>query len=390
MITIATIDQQLSQQSRFCLIDWLLTDNFIDYSEYEAWRYEKNELLIDAIQLNQEALRNLLADTERHCRSLGLVSEPQEYFSWTNEKRKILSASHNSQQNSQLTQCWLRPQDQPQLDLFMDNTAQLVEHELLQYLEARQFSLAQNILKKLSELNAECPRLGGYQDLINYGLHMQANEQIDSEMLAAELTGLKTEVMPLAVEVLGQSTRDYLSFAWRRLANNMVNVNFDPAQPELHASFALLEIPDYRSAVTGLLADTNLYQQPILLERLARSYLALHQDDNAMIVICLLMEADGDYAEDLLDDLKSYDIHRQWQDFWEENDAWPREHFPAYLMIKKPALIHQLDNFPPMMNPVTNAMTDLIKLKLNQEDEIPARKAMLELSKDLLYVYLDS
>ena len=120
----------------------------------------------------------------------------------------------------------MKPQDVPQLDLFMDNTVVVTENQLRDALSSRQFDPARQQLTKLSKLNPEHPQLGCYQDLINYGRHCQSNSDIDQQQIAAEMAGLQQEVLPLARDVLGQSARDYIAFAWRRLADNMNNIIF--------------------------------------------------------------------------------------------------------------------------------------------------------------------
>lgn len=388
MITIASIDQQLGEQGRFCLIDWLLAENLLLYAEYEAWRYGHLENLDDALQLDKEALQSLVDDSEKHCRDLGLAAESQDFYRWAGDQRILLRASENSRQNQQLTQRWLRPQDQPQLDLFMDNSAQMVENELMEALGGRQFDAAQQLLEKFSGLNAECVRLGSYLDLINYGLHMLANPCIEVSGLEAELQGLREEVRPLAQEIIGQIARDYLSFAWRRLANNMQNLPFNPEQPELHASSALLEIPDYPALIERITADPGLYQQPILLERLAISYTALHQDENALVIWCLMMERDKEYAEEAIERYKTHRVHQLWQDFWDINDDWPREHFPAFVLARHPPLLHSLSDFPSLKQPASQAMANLLKMRIRDEDEIIERRQLQEISPGLLRVYL--
>jgi len=388
MIDIATIEQHLSAQGRFCLIDWLLADSQLFYTDYEAWRYGQRENLDEVLQLNDEALQALIEDTDQHCLALGLAAESQDFYRWDGDQRVVLTVSEDEQLNQQLSQRWMRPQDQPQLDLFMDNSAQMAESALLEALGGRQFDSAQTLLQNLSELNPECTRLGGYQDLINYGLHMAANPHIDLEAVDAELQGLKQEVLPLAQEVLNQVARDYLSYAWRRLANSLNDHPFDSDHPELHTSFALMEVPDYPAAVSCLKVDPQLYQQPLLLERLAHSYNALHQDEQALVIWCLLMELDLDFAERALDRSRSHKVHTFWQDFWEVSDDWSLGLFPAYLLARRPSLAHYLKEFPPLELPASKAMVGLIEQKLNQADEIPARKAVNAVSPELLSVYL--
>ncbi|MFT7673241.1 MAG: hypothetical protein ACI845_001651, partial [Gammaproteobacteria bacterium] len=39
MIDVSIIDHCVAEQGRFCVIDWLLSDDLLSYSDYESWRY---------------------------------------------------------------------------------------------------------------------------------------------------------------------------------------------------------------------------------------------------------------------------------------------------------------------------------------------------------------
>lgn len=389
MIDIAAIDQEIGKRGRFCLIDWLLESGLLYYADYEAWRYGKKETLDGLFQVDKKSMNDLLQSTNNHCKSLGLVEEPQAFYCWDNKKRDLVLATNNETHHQQLTQRWLRPQDVPQLDIFMDNSAQLAEHALLIALTGRQFESAQTLLEDYVRLNAECARLGGYQDLINYGLHMQANSSLRLDELAAEREGLLTEVIPLAKEVLGELSRDYLAFAWRRLANAMQGIVFTVDTPQLHISAALMEVPDYVEAITQLTVEDSLYQQPILLSRLIQSYTKTHQLDKALITYCHLMELDCEFAELMLDDSDHPLVRQYWSSFWEVNEHWKSDFFPAYLCVIKPELLHDMTEFPKLKSEVTQAIIALISDKLANNDEIPARRLVKSISPELLNFYLN-
>lgn len=388
MIDIAIVDEYMSRQGRFCLIDWLLADNYLHYADYETWRYGELKSLDDVVHIDREMLQILIDNTAEHCRDLGLAPERQELFRWDGDHRVLLMASEDIGRDIALTQCWLRPSDRPQLDLFLDNSAQIAENALLEALTARLFDTAQSHLQSLSELNPDCTRLGGYQDLINYGRHMLANPEIIEEAVDAELQGLQQEVLPLVQEVMGPAARDYLAFSWRRLSNAMQDIPFNPEQPWRHSSSALLKIPDYPAVIECLSADPGLYRQAILLERMAQSFGALHQHENGLIMWCLLMELDADYTEQALDRHQSHRVHALWQDFWDIEDNWSSTLFPAFVLLRQPGLLHHLENFPPLRLPASKTMVVLLRKRFAGEDEISARKELQSISPELLSVYL--
>ncbi|MCP5016582.1 MAG: hypothetical protein GY938_15165 [Ketobacter sp.] len=388
MINIYTIDNFLGIQGRFCLIDWLLADNFLSYTDYEAWRYGNIKYLDEVIQCEPQELQGLLNDTDKYCRELALVAESRDYFSWHSHHPDLLIASQHEQFHLRLLQHWQRTQDLPQLDLFMDNSAQIAESELLEIISSRRFETAQLQLDHLAELNPESSHLGKYQDLINYGLHLSSNPEINSQTLPVEIQGLKHEVAPLAHETLGQAARDYLAFAWRYMSRNMQGLAFDPALPEQHVTSALLQIPDHAAVVESIENEPGAYQQPQLLERLAQSYERIHQQEKTLIIFCLLVERDIDYAEMALHRCQSQQLQTLWQDFQEYNEKLSVEFFPAFVLLMRPGLLHLLPGYPDLQHPASQATQELLRCHQNSKDEIPARQALQTISPTLLKIYL--
>lgn len=389
MLDIINIDQHISQQGNFCLIDWLLSDNLLHYSSYESWRYGQLEYLDDSFLLENISLSELLVAAQTHCQSLGLQSQSHVFYRWGGQHHVGLVASKNDKYHQQLTQQWLRPQDLPQLDLFMDNTAIIVENALREALSGRRFDHAQQQLHRLIELNPEHLRLGGYQDMINYGLHMQDNEVIDEQAFKIELQGLQQEALPLAQEVLGGQARDYLAFAWRRLANNFNMLPFDSQEPELHRSFALAQIPDWLSIEQCLLDDNMLYQQPVLMERLATAYIALQQDGKGLLLWCLMIDLHPEYAEAAIERHRGQAVHQLWEDFWAYDDVWPSAFFTAFILASQPGLVHLVDSFIPLKLRASCAMVTLLRCYLAGENEIAAREGLQAVSPALLRMYMD-
>ncbi len=390
MIDISAIDEQLSQQGRFCLIDWLLADNFLHYADYEAWRYGNLKSLDMAIRLDPEKLQLVIDDTAKHCFGLGLTSQSQDFFSWNGDCRELLIVSEDDQQTLALAQHWISPGDRMQPDLFQDNSAQIAENALLEAFSSRHFGVAQSRLQKLFELNPDCTRLGVYQDLVNYVQHMLSNPKITEPALDAELEGLEQEVLPLVQEVLGPAAKDFLAYAWRRLSKAMLGMPYDPPRPNRHASSVLLRIPDFQAVIACLDAEPELYRQTVLLERKAQSHSALHQHETGLMLWCLLMELDADYTEQALDRHPSHRIYTLWQDFWDTENNWSSTNFPAYVLLRHPGLLDYLQNLPPLRLPSSQAMVLLLRQRLAGDDEIPARKELQSISPELLSAYLKS
>lgn len=385
---IAQVEQLLASQGNFCLIDWLLQENHLAYAHYEAWRYGEERFLDAGLALGSQDIDILVEHARAVCESLGLADQPQDYYPWRESEGLALSISPQQDVHRALSRQWLRPQDLPQMDLFMDNSGVIAENQTLEALGARQFERAQQYLARLIEANPQHEKLGEYQDLINYGRHMLANPQVVAVDLAAELRALDAEVRPLARRVLRHMARDYLSCAWRRLSVPLQQRPFDAQRPQLHNSYVQMQIPDWPAVLASLEQEPALFTSAVLLQRLAGCYEALKRESEAQLAWCLLMELDSELCEAAVEAKDSALIWPLWQDFWEINDAGVKEFFPAYLLAAQPGLVHHLDKLPSLTSPSSRAVIEALQARVNGQDEIPARKKMQAISPALLRLYM--
>jgi hypothetical protein len=391
MVDIATVDSQISQQGQFCLLDWMLDKNFIPYADYESWRYGRISYLDTCFALTEEDLLRLIQQAQQSCSELKLSSEPQEFYPW-DSRREPLQISRDLQRHQHLAARWFARRDVPQLDLFMDNSAAIAENQLLDHLANRQFRLAQEALQRLTRLNPQHARLGGYQDLINYALHCDTQSQIEEEALAPEVWGLDQEVTPLARELLGVKSRDFLAFAWRRLAQNLTQVPFSASEPELHRSYAYLQIPDWQALCRCLEQEAHLYDSPILIARLAQAYLQCQQVNAFYCLWGILFERYAEAGEQMIGQQGL--LTEKWDQFLAFDDEWPAEYFLGFLLIQQPGLLNVLDNLPVLQkagiqNPVNRITRDLLHARLTEADEKPHREALKNASPVMLSCYLN-
>lgn len=396
-ITLSDVEKQLSEQGRFCLLDWLIHCDLLPYGLYENWRYGKVVDLVDALELGADTLRELSLATEQYCRTLKLQSEPQALFRWGDQHQSKLTVCSDTDTHLALSQTWLRQQDLPQLDLFMDNSAAIAENALRNALAGRQFNNAQKQLQQLTQLNPKHTRLGGYQDLINYGQHLVDTPQFATDSAESELRGLEQEVLPLAMEVLGNSSRDYLAYAWRRLGQNFESYEFDARQPHLHPSYAYMQIPDWRQASTCLQSTKQLYQQPILMERFCQCLENQQKHASALYVWCLLFESDQFFAIDAIESKQHPSIYALWEEFWEKSDALTQASeatwsvfFPCFLFFSNTGLVHTAKHFPSLQHPAYTSTIELINARQQGENEIVERKNLQSVNSDLLHLYTET
>lgn len=392
MVDIATVDSQISQQGQFCLLDWMLAKNFIPYADYEAWRYGRIPHLDDCFALDGADLQRLIQQAQQTCAELKLMCEPQELYSWEN-RPEPLKISRDPEWHQLLGARWLARRDVPQLDLFLDNSAAIAENLLLDHLANRQFQNAQEALQRLARMNARHVKLGGYQDLINYGLHCSDQTQIAPEAVSQEVWGLDQEVTPLARELLGGKSRDYLAYAWRRLADNLSQQPFSVNEPELHSSYAYLQIPDWQALCRCLEREPHLYDSPILMARFAQAYLQCQQVNAFYCLWGLLFERFPDVGEQLIGQQVGL-LMEKWDQFLAFDEEWPMEIFLGFLLIQQPGLVALLDNMPilqkaEIQNPINRITRDLLRARLDETDEKPHREALKNASPAMLSFYLN-
>ncbi len=390
MIDISAIDSHLGEQGQFNLLDWLLAHNFLAYSDYEKWRYGEYSPLSQAITCDRQQLLALVKTSQKLCKKLKLCEENQPYFAWNSEHKKHLKIDKDAMVQEAFCTRWLRAQDVPQLDLFMDNSAIVTENALCDALTNRSFSEAAQHITELTALNPNNSKLGGFQSLLVYGQHITQNTFITQDATQQELDGLENEVIPLAQSLLQRGARDYLAVAWQRLAEHFKDQPYNEATPKHHASYAYSHIPDWKHVAHILINDPLTYQHQALLARLAASF--YHINDHAKARFCwvLAFERFPQQAEQMLEDAKPPYIYERWESFQEANEGWPDVFFAGFILATEPSLIFQTEYFPSFSQSTTQLVASLMEKKLNHDDEIQARQQIQNYSSALLRMVMSA
>lgn len=394
-LNIAVVDDFVARHGQFTLLDWLLDANLLAYSDYESWRYGVTGSLDDVLLLSAEELQRICDSVVKHCAALKLSSDAQAWFGWGDHHHSLLQPLKDADRNVLFCRRWTAPQDLPQMDLFMDNSAVIAENRLIEAMANRQFDVAQAEMEKLSQLNVAHPKLGGYQDLIHYGRHMQSEPTVPAENLEAELQGLESEVLPLAGELLGNKKRDYLSQAWRRLADNLQRDSRGANDSRLHASYALQAIPDWHGVQSVLEKEGELIKNPELMARLAEAYLMNKQTAECYWMWVLLFDHYSDCAEMLLGSTRHSELPGYWDDFLSTlGDEVSEAAFAGYLLLRQPGLTHSaeqvLGRWQTEFDEACNRdILCLIQARLTEKLEKTPRAALQLSCPQLLKAYLN-
>lgn len=391
-LDLPAIESQLQQRGACTAVQWLLDCGELSYGAYEAWRRGQVDSLEAALDGDRAQLLQSLREAESCAAALKLASDPQPFFSW-GESAAELCLSRDAELARLLAQRWLRPQDLPQLDLFMDGAAAGAENALALHLGERQWQRAQESYRRLCELAPDNPSLGGYEMLLLYGQHLQSEPPagVSATELAEEQAALESEIAPLARDLLRGRAGDYLALAWRRLAEALPAARFDPHQPRLHPSHAWAQIPDWARTVDSVLAVPGYPEHPLLLQRLALALWHGRRREAALLLwahLCELAPAD---AEEALETQAPPALHSLWREFCELEEL-PVALFPAWLLLCEPGLAHHFHKaeFAVPGGEAVNAVRGLLQVRARKEDEVAARKHLQARSPALLKIYLAS
>ena len=392
-IDIGAVDRFLVEHGSFTVLDWLLAEGTLAYADYAAWRDGQRETLDEVLPLAAADVDRLLAEVDRHGQALHLAAEPRDVYTWSKSNPELLNASKRAEAHRRLVQQWRRANPAPQFDLFMDNAASVAESRLCATLGSRRFDEATRDLNALSRLDPANKSLGHYQDLINYGRHLETPAPADAEGLRAELNGLEQEVQPLARALLAANARDYLSLAWQRLAQGLQQL---PAREDLderlHPSYALAQIPDWEAVRRCLEPEPRLLSQPRWLQRLARACRATGKPESGTLwwLVCI-----DRYPQDAAATLEHCDdpaLSRLFNDFLGLQDRHeielPEAAFAGFVLLRRPGLVHYLDGVAPLRRSEIPMILRLIEARRTGADEIASRKALGEIDLALLAMYL--
>jgi hypothetical protein len=192
------------------------------------------------------------------------------------------------------------------------------------------------LLERLFETDPGHRQLGGLEHLVVAGDMASHVEDTGLELLK-----LQREVCPLAEEMLGPGARHFLAPQWQRLTQALLDIDFDPDNPELHRSYSALRAEDWGQVKASVEATSNWEGQPVLLRRHARACGRLHLDSGAVSDWFRLCWRSPDEAVNIGNEAEPQ-WRRYWQRFLELDPELPNRDFPAWVLIDQPGLARWL------------------------------------------------
>jgi len=330
------VDRLLFEQGVYTPLELLLAEGRLLYADYEAWRGGQCDYLEDLLFGDPQQSYDLMTRAEAYARALGLAAETQRYASWGAPQGGSLRFSSAHAPDRCFHTGYRKGDDALQLDLLMDSAGVTLANGIIRALVQRDEMEARRLLDRLFEIDPGHRQLGGLERLV-----AAASLESPVEDAGLELLALRRELCPLAEEILGAGARHYLAPQWRRLTRALLDVDFDPDNPELHSSYSSLRAEDWGQVKASVEAESSWQEQAVLLRRHARACGRLHLASEALSGWFRLCWHFPDQA-DFIGSEAEPEWRRYWQRFIELDPELPSRDFPAWALIDRPGLARWL------------------------------------------------
>lgn len=331
------VDRLLLEQGAYIPLELLLAEGRLLFADYEAWRAGQSQYLDEMLFGDPSQSQELLQQAATYVEALGLVAERSAYSPWGDAGLANLQFSPESGFDRLFHTQYGKTTDVPQMDLFMDATGSTLVNGIQAALIGRNYPEARRQLDLLFDADPGNNRLGSLEQL------MEAAEKLARAVqdVAAELGYLELELLPLAGDLLGAGSRDFLAPFWRRLMQAVWDEGFDPEKSELHASYLAVQVEAWDQVQRSIELQTDWTEQPLLLRRYAQACGRLQQHDQAVCCWFQLCWGFPDQAENIGREAEPTWRHR-WQRFMGLEPELSDQNFPAWSLLEQPGLVGRL------------------------------------------------
>lgn len=331
------VDRLLLEQGNYTPLELLLADGRLLFADYEAWRAGEGQYLDELLFGDPGQSQELLQQGSVYAEALGLETEWINYPPWGDHGQANLPFSPNSTFNRLFHTRYRKPTDVPQMDLFMDATGSTLVNGIQAALIGRDYPEARRQLDLLFDADPGNSRLGSLEQLV------EAVVKLDRAVTdaAGELHYLEQELLPLAGDLLGAGSRDYLAPFWRRLLQSVAGQDFDPTRPELHASYMAIQLEDWDQVQQSIETQADWTGQLLLLRRYAQACGRLQQHDQAACCWFRFCWQFPGQADVIGREAEPVWRHR-WRRFVGLEPELPNPDFPAWSLLEQSAIAARL------------------------------------------------
>ena len=387
----AAVDRLIMDEGRLDPFELMIALDLLAYADYQSWRMGQRPEIESALAIPTAEAVGLLEQAGDYARRQGLQPVTLEPMGW-GAMDQALSIGRNAALVRLLALAYAPREDRHQLDLFHDAGTLPLENEIRQALCDRRVEAARSVLARLMQ---QAP---GHRDLHGFLRLIQAADELTAptpegspvERPSERLAELES-IGGLARQVLGRRARDFMDPLWCAFAEQLAELPFDPARPDLHAVPVWARIERWQSVRQAVESEPDWRDEPGLILAHAEACRRTRDAAAAMGDWMWLCWEHPDAAERALDAGAQGDagLAAHWNTFLDLDPELPVEDFPAWLLLRDRALALSV---PPEPAPQDERGEPyrLIHRLVTGDDSIDTRRALAEAHPELLRLFLAS
>ena len=321
-------DSILFEQGSFSAIPWLLKAGHLDYADYDSWRKGDASFLEDYFKTSLAEIIESLKLARDYAEKLNLEAVCQPL---TSIEQKTLTICRSHVNETLLITYYQPAENRIQTDLFFDSAPVLAVQELVKAIVDRQENDIAKLMARLKMLAPET--YSSFERLLTH----------QEQLCLYPTTSLKIECLldtmtPLAFSVLGRFAGDYLTPIWQQLSLELSEKCYDAESPQDHSSFTAFKSFAWQEVLAAIEREINWHREPILLYRYAEACFKLNREAEGLAGWFRLYMLFPECAELYISGSDNYLLKSDWRNFNELDPELDAIFFPAWTVLKKPAL----------------------------------------------------
>jgi len=385
--TPALVEQTLANYGAWDAVSFLLISHRLRQTGYESWRMGEVACLEDAVAGNSQRMVEMLEAAFRHAESMQLTTVPNRWSGWGKQSGQTLRLFHDDDLNARFLVRLSPKADRPQLDLFMDAPHTIMLNRLRLALLERDPELDALFDRALDEIANESA-------LARLDTIRAAMITPSIENPVAWFAYLNEAIAPAVMDEFNRRTMDIMAPLWRRAAEGMRDIPFDPEHRTPHASEAWLRAYAWESCLESIESIPGWTGHAALHERRIAALSAMGNHDavrQGWMAFCWLCPEDAAVALDRVD-LHACGLHSLWQSFLRMEPAPPVEDFPAFMQLHDSHTFRQATEWPDLRSNRgwrhCQLTSDLLTHEKNGHTNVELRHSLKKASPWLFQAYM--
>lgn len=257
-----------------------------------------------------------------------LASFKQEYVSAIG---KALFFARSPEHQLIFTTIYEPADDRIQMDLFFDSADACVISNLITAIINKNCNELPELMTRLKSSNLEkqqkFTQLLALEQKISHTA-VSSDKKID----------LLQQLTPLSFEILGRFAHDFITPLWHKLSIEIKDQDFDAEVPDYHLSFTAFKGYQWQQVLISIERETDWIKQPVLIFRYAEVCFKLNKEWEGIKNWFNLFILFPETAERLIEQTSNRILLSDWQGFFTLDPELETSLFPAWMVIKKPAL----------------------------------------------------